>query len=399
MASQEVDEVIFERRIAAPLEEVYAAWVHAALLREWLCDGATVGTQPGQRYVLWWNDGYTSAGAILGHTPYERLAFSWMGSGDPAPTQVDVLLHAADEENTQVSVRHSDLGKGKEWESFRKEIAKGWERGLENLQSILETGEDLRLTRRPILGIAVGAYSPEIAGRLGIPGVQGVRVEGVSEQGGARQAGLRADDVIVELAGAPVTGWASLSSAMEQHEAGETVAVVFMRDGNRRTAQVQLAARSLPDVRDRSLVLRTLAEGYRRAYDQIAALLDGVSDERALRRPAPTEWSALETIAHLILVEREAQSFVGDLLNRDERWSDENPTNILARVAAVAAAYPTAPAMLRALNDTYTETQALIAALPESFLRRRGSWTRAARSVLGLMEHADDHLAQIRSAL
>lgn len=400
MASETKEELVFERRIQASPEELYDAWAHASALREWLCDGATLGRKPGERFILWWEDGYTSAGRLLGQIPPERLSFTWDGATDPAPTQVDVLLHEEENGETTVTVRHAGIGDDEAWAGFRKEIARGWERGLENLQATVETGEDLRLVRRPILGILVGEYSAGIAERLGIPNTEGVRVDGVARKGnGADKAGLRTDDVIIGLGGEEVIGWPSLMAALEKHKSGDTVEVSFMRMGEQRTTQLTLDKRHLPDVRDRAAVLRQIAEGYRKSYETVAGLLSGVSDEKALKRPKPDQWSALEVVAHLILVEREVHTLIGDLLNHDERWGDENPTNIPARVAAVAATYPTVKAMQLALHDAYTETQALMAALPDAFVRRRATWTRIARTVLGLTEYGESHADQIRRAL
>ena len=60
---------------------------------------------------------------------------------------------------TALVVTHTPSGGGAKWAKAVKEAQKGWETGLENLQSVLETGQDLRLTLRPMLGILIGEKS------------------------------------------------------------------------------------------------------------------------------------------------------------------------------------------------------------------------------------------------
>ena len=65
----------------------------------------------------------------------------------------------------------------------------------------------------------------------------------------------------------------------------------------------------------------------------------------ALHQPAPGEWSVKETLAHLVLNERELHAWITDLIVGDERLSDANPTNVPARLAAVTAVFSTLPAL------------------------------------------------------
>jgi S1-C subfamily serine protease len=58
----------------------------------------------------------------------------------------------------------------------------------------------------------------------------------------AAKAGLRRGDVIVSLAGKRIAGPDALVGAIGAREPGQTVSLVYLRDGARRTAQVELAA-------------------------------------------------------------------------------------------------------------------------------------------------------------
>ena len=68
----------------------------------------------------------------------------------------------------------------------------------------------------------------------------GVYVAEVSTGSAAEAAGLQADDVIVEFSGEPVTDSASLRQALYQQKSDASVEVSFYRNGELKTATVQL---------------------------------------------------------------------------------------------------------------------------------------------------------------
>jgi len=61
----------------------------------------------------------------------------------------------------------------------------------------------------------------------------GVRVDGVSKGGPADKAGLKVDDLIVEIAGRPVTNIQTYMAIMGQQKAGQAVDVTVMREGKK----------------------------------------------------------------------------------------------------------------------------------------------------------------------
>jgi putative serine protease PepD len=85
----------------------------------------------------------------------------------------------------------------------------------------------------PFLGIQ-GQNLPDDRGALVLEVVAG---------GPAERAGLREGDIIVELDGKPVRSMDELIALLIQHEVGQTVRVVYVRGGERHTAEVRLAAR------------------------------------------------------------------------------------------------------------------------------------------------------------
>ena len=100
-----------------------------------------------------------------------------------------VTLEAQDG-GTRLLLEHTGFGTGAEWQRPIQESREGWTQGLENLASVMETGQDLRIIRRPMLGVMLSDFTPEIARQLGVPVSEGVRIDGTLEGMGARKAGL-----------------------------------------------------------------------------------------------------------------------------------------------------------------------------------------------------------------
>ncbi len=392
----------FTREIDAAPAEAFRAWTRSMALREWLCDAAIADARPGGRVYFGWNSGYWAAGEFSALEPDRRVAFTWQGKGEPGPTQVEVTLQASGE-GTSIHLAHSGLGAGPQWDAMRSEVAKGWQESLENLASVLDTGLDLRFTRRPMLGILLDEFNAEIAARLGVPVTEGIRLTGVVDGMGAQRAGLQKDDVVVAMGGKPAANYPELTNALQGRHAGDVVTVEFYRGGEKMAADMALSQRPMPEVPATPQALAEAVQALNaRTMTELAACFEGATAAQASHRPAPGEWSALDVLAHFVAAERETQTWITDLLNDDERWSDraENPTNVPARIDAITRVYPTAEAMLDLLSRSQAETVAMLADLPPAFVAHKGSYWRLGRDLLTeLDEHVHEHSAQIRAAI
>jgi uncharacterized protein YndB with AHSA1/START domain len=399
------DEILtnrFEQRVKVPSAQAYYAFTNATALREWMCDVASVLPRVGGRVYLYWNSGYYTAGEYTRLDPEKCIEFTWRGRGEPGATQVKVTLEPVGDA-TRVTLEHTGFGNGAEWKKPVQESRQGWADSLENLASVLETGQDLRITRRPMLGISLSDFSPEIARQLGVPVSDGIRIDGTFEGMGARKAGLLQHDVIVAMAGHLVTTYASLGIALQGRKAGDVIEVAFYRGPERMHAQMELSRRPLPDIpfEPKELSAR-LRRTYTELHAELAQLFEGVTDREATFSPAPDEWSALETVAHLLLGERFNSGFMIELLGGQERWSDDFIPNIPQQTRAVVAAYPSIATILDAYQRSQVETLALVDMFPAEFVERKGSYWRLA---YGLLEggvagaHNRSHYDQIRSAI
>lgn len=389
-----------ERIVNAPASQVYRAFTNSTALREWFCDVALSDPRPGGRLYLWWNAGYHSSGEFTALTKDESLGFTWYGQNEPAPTKVQIALEPQDG-STRVTVTHSGIGTDEVWDKTIEEFERGWENALENLESILETGQDLRYVRRPMLGIILGEFNEEIAAKLGVPVTEGIRLDGVVEGMGAEAAGLQKADVIVGIAGAEVTGFPSLDNALQAYRADDEVEVVFYRGAEKKSVKMVLSRRPLPEVPPTP---EALSKAVREFYDETEAELDeffkGVSEEEASYRPAPDEWSAKETLAHLITGERGWHTWLTNMIDDNEPVYDRYGSNVPARHEAIIAAYPTISEMLEELKRSEVETVTMLAALPPEFVARKGSFTRLSYYMLETPGyHTRDHLNQMREAV
>ena len=197
-----------EKLIQAPPADVFIYFTNSTALRDWLCDVATADPRPGGRLYMWWTGDYYTSGEYVSLEKDKSVSFTWFGRGEPHATRVDVTLKKK-KAGTLVKLTHRKIGKSQKWVDIGQEYEKEWAKGLENLASVLESGPDLRLTNRPMLGITVSDFNPGIAEKLGIPVVQGLRLGGVVEGLGAQKPGCR------QMMSSPV--WMVMKSPAEVH--------------------------------------------------------------------------------------------------------------------------------------------------------------------------------------
>ncbi|MEP7356848.1 MAG: SRPBCC domain-containing protein [Anaerolineales bacterium] len=389
----------FQQIVPAAPAEVYLALTNATALREWFCDVVHIEPHKGGRVYFAWNQGYNTVGEITKLTLDKKVAYTWLGRGEPGPTSVEISI-APKKGGSSVTVIHSGLGAGKKWKAPEAAIRLGWQRGLENLASVFDTGHDLRLTMRPMLGVSgVEEVTPEMAQRLGVPVQRGVRIDGTVPGMGAEAAGLQKDDVLVSVGGQKISSWPSLTAVLAAHRAGEKLPVSLYRGAEKRKETMELSKRPLPEI---PATAAELAETVRKIYEQTDAelgqALASISAEAANSRPRAGEWNVKEVLAHLLLGERDNQVFISELVAGDERTSSNFFGNSQLRTAATAETFGSARGLFEALKHSETETVAMLAGLPEEFVKRKRSYWRLAMSVVQTADHTHEHLRQIAVA-
>jgi serine protease Do len=93
---------------------------------------------------------------------------------------------------------------------------------------------------RGYLGVGTEDFTPEKAKRLGVPFESGALVNIVHPGSPAENAGLRPNDIIVEVSGRRADSSAGLQRIVQSRAPGETVAVAYLRAGKRASAQIRL---------------------------------------------------------------------------------------------------------------------------------------------------------------
>jgi hypothetical protein len=369
------------------------------LLREWLCDAAQADPRLKGRLYLWWNTGYYMCGEYIHLSPYRTIAFTWHGRGDPGDTEIMVNLDEKDGA-THVALKQTKVKSRGGWIRFRDELQRGWVMGLENLASVLETGQDLRLVRRPLIGVNMGDYGPERAAQLGVPVIEGIRLEDVVPGMGAALAGLQKNDVIVSVSGKPTADSSELLNILRGKKVGDSIEVVYYRGSKINIASLLLSTRSLPDVPATIAALaKAVRKDYEAVYNDLVSCFKAVSEAEASRPPAPGEWSAKEILAHLIHSERDLHAWISDLVNSQERVADGFSDNVQARVAATMAAYPRNADLLSEFLHHQKETLNILAHLPEEFQACKGNYWRMGTEILQVVPHIRAHMLQLQTAI
>jgi uncharacterized protein YndB with AHSA1/START domain len=396
----ETREVKHKVAIDTTPELAFEALTKASELREWCSDEAWTQARVGGRYDLRWSQGYRSDGQFVELEPPHRAVVTWQGTGEPGQTKVEFVVKPV-EGGVKVIIRHSGFGPDAKWDGAVEASEKGWSTGVENLKSTLETGVDLRLIRRPFLGITLDVLTPERAKKEGIAAERGILVLGAVEGSGAEAAGIGPGDVIVSLGGMETPAYQELGDALAARQSGDVVDVALVRGQERETIRVTLGIRSQPEVPATAGELADrMAEGHEEANAALVAALVGVTDEEATQSPAKGEWSVKQVLAHLSSGER---GFHNLLVNwAVNGWLDGSsfgPDAIPGQLEAALAVTPTLQGMLDRYLADVAETVALIRYLPDETVAHRARFRRIAEAVSYGPSHTREHVEQIKNTV
>ena len=393
-------ELNLTQTINASPEDVYYAIATTQGWRDWLCDSARFEARPGGSYQLAWNDGWYAAGTVRECTRPKRVGLTWFSKGDPGPTDVMLELKGKDG-GTTAELHHSGFGQGDDWQKAHEKAGKVWQTGLENLESIFTSGEDLRVTRRPMLGIGLNDFDEKIAKELGIPVTKGIRISQTLEGMGAERVGLQPNDVIVELNDKAINGFADMAVALDGKQAGDVVTVVVYRGAERIKVEMELSRRPLEEFPlDPAAIADRLRKINTEVMKELRTLFKGVSEGEAEFNPGPDEWSAKEILAHLILSEQIfLQPNIAELICDAQREYTGDFSNVRAQNTAILSTTPTIAELINRLGASKKESATLLE-LAEELKARKGVLWGLGQNLLqypGFHERA--HMDQMRTAI
>ncbi len=104
------------------------------------------------------------------------------------------------------------------------------------INDLLNYGE----VQRAYLGVTIRELDSKFAQEKGINTSQGIYVESLSDNGGAKDAGIKSGDVISAINATPVNSMAELMEIIGQHKPGDVVDVTVNRKGNNEDYKVEL---------------------------------------------------------------------------------------------------------------------------------------------------------------
>lgn len=392
-------ELTFSRFIKAEPEDVSYAFGTAQGWRDWMCDSARFESRPGGTYQLSWNSGWFAAGVVKEIERPGRILLAWRGKEDPGYTDVTIQMTAKGD-GTQVDILHAGFGQSEAWEEIRKGSQRGWEVGLENLESIFDTGVDLRIARRPLLGIFPADFNEQIAKDLGVPTAKGVRIDRAVEGLGAEKAGLKSSDVIIQMAGKAINGFADFGIALEGKQAGDVIPVAFYRRSEKHTVEMELSGRKFQELPlDPAILAERIRAEDAKLMKDLRQLLEGVTEQEAGFCPSPGEWSVKEILAHLIDSECYALHNIVDLMVDGQREYAGGDGDTRARLQVMLEVTATIPELLDRLMQIRQEHLSLLSKA-EKLKRRKGVlWGLALAYLEYPNAHERNHMEQIKATL
>lgn len=107
-------------------------------------------------------------------------------------------------------------------------------------QSVVDQLKEYGRTRRGWLGVHIQTVTEDIADSVGLDESTGAMVAGVSDEGPAKEAGIKQGDVILTFDGKEVESMRRLPRIVADTKIGKDVDVVIWRDGKKQTVQVEL---------------------------------------------------------------------------------------------------------------------------------------------------------------
>jgi len=388
-----------EKFIQTSPSEVYQYFTNSTALKDWMCDVATADPRPGGRLYMCWPMDYYTSGEYLKLEKDKFVSFTWFGRGEPRQTRVEVSLKKR-AGGTLVRLAHRGIGKSQKWVEIGEVYEAQWRSALENLASVLETGPDLRITRRPMLGIYIGEYNSTIAAELCVPVEFGIRLDGVVDGMGAQKARLQKDDVIVAMNEHELLAGDSLTSIISTKHAGDVVEVAFYRGAEKKSVKMTLSGRPIPVIPTSSTELAKQIEPIYQQYEkEIEAVLNTASEEECSHKSSPSDWSANEVLAHLIHSELGWQNYASEIIGGHEGAYDGFGGNIQARIDGTTAAFPTKGLLLNELKAHDAESLAMLAHIPLEFLSHKGKFWKIVYQANQNSYHLQSHLEQIRAAI
>ncbi len=246
-----------------------------------------------------WDTGWYASGTVEALEKPNKVTLAWRGKDAPGATKVAVTLEPSGEK-THVQIVQSGFGEGEDWDTSRELAAEGWE------------------------------------------------------------AGLKGDDVIVEMDGTSLRSWEDLGPVLQRRQAGDVVSVVFYRGADKQEVEMELMGRPIPDL---DLDPVAFAQSYREVTAEVIKdlkeALEGVTEAEA-EISTEDDWSIKENLAHLVLGEEYNIKLLTELLQDGESQYAGGGENRRETLRAIVRTTPTTEMLVQRLERAQKETCSML---------------------------------------
>ncbi len=147
----------------------------------------------------------------------------------------------------------------------------------------------------------------------------------------------------------------------------------------------------IPD--DPAVLVDRVCRSQEEALAALWSTVGGLAEEPAGMPPAPGEWSAKQTLAHLCACEAGFRWWAMDvLLGREAHWIEARWPEQFAGVLATA---PALNVLMGRLEREMAESRAFVAALTPEHRAFKPDYRAIALMALGFADHVSGHIDQI----
>ncbi len=122
------------------------------------------------------------------------------------------------------------------------------------IEDIMEFGT----VQKAILGVKGGELNSEIADKLEIDNTEGFYISEVTENSGAKKAGLKPKDIIVKINNIKISTYADLTGFLNSKRPKDVVQITYLRNGITNAANVVLSKNEMSKISSLGLQLKNL---------------------------------------------------------------------------------------------------------------------------------------------
>jgi carbon monoxide dehydrogenase subunit G len=221
--------------VSVPVERAWRAMTDPEELNKWYFPFTVAEDGSATTEIL----GQERASEVVEIEPYKMFHTRTVLTGGEAwgiaaGTREMTVVFEAMETGTRITITNAGFGEGEEWERDLENAMRGQAETIKDLVLYLETG------------VAFPRHHHGENSWIGFKGTEttaGLQVGLVQAGTFASRLGLKAGDILVELGGASVFGFAEVQFFTKEHGAGEQTSAAWVRDGQLMRGSAELGER------------------------------------------------------------------------------------------------------------------------------------------------------------